>query len=330
SPSSIRWSYLYYNFCQVYAAIGNYDKAIDYAFRGLRISEQQKDERQTNIGFVELQDIYKQTGDDENWLKYIRKALVFARKTDNGMRTADLNYSLSLYYIDHHQLDSAEYYMNAGLDFYKENNMVEGLGRGYLMKGHIHYARKEFDLAIETYTTALESFSPSSIEISRAYQSLGESYVQKMDFESAEQYLSEALNMRLKSGEVSQISATYKALAENSRLSGAYKQAYAYLELFNIYQDSLFNENKAKQIAELGLQYETEKKDQAILALEKDREIQALLAGRRQNQIYLVLGGLAIVFLVAGFFYNRSRIRQRANKLLQEKNEKIALESEPC
>ena len=323
-PDAIRWSYLYYNFSQVYVMLGDYGLALDYALKGLRISQQQESEKQTNIGYIELQNIYKQMGDDENWLKYINKALTFAKETENGMRIADLQYSLGSFYIDHDNIDSATYYIDSGLAYYQNNDIVEGLGRGYLMKGHIYFEKEDYESAIDAYTTALSSFSPSSVEISRAYHSLGVSYMRKNSYELADEYLSKALELRLKSGELSLISATYKALAENNRLSGDYRQAYDHLLLYKTYQDSLFNENKAKQLAEVHVQYETEQKDQEILALEKDREIQALLAGRRQNQIYLVLGGLAIVFLVAGFFYNRSRIRQRANKLLQEKNEKIA------
>jgi len=254
----------------------------------------------------------------------INKALIFAKESDNGMRVADLRYSLASYFMDHEQLDSAAIYVQAGLDYYNENNVVEGLGRGYLMKGDIDFERKEFDAAITSYTSALASFSPSSVEIARAYQRLGISYMYKNDYTRANEYLQNALEMHLKSGELSQISATYKSLSENSRSNGEYEKAYDYLLLYKTYQDSLFNENKAKQIEEIAVQYETEKKDQAILALEKDREIQALLAGRRQNQIYLVLGGLSIVFLLATFFYHRSRIRRRANQQLQEKNEKIA------
>ncbi len=322
-PNAIRWSYLYYNFSQVYVMLGDYGLALDYALKGLRISQEQESERQTNIGYIELQHIYQQMGDDENWLKYINKALTFAKESDNGMRVADLEYSLGSFYIDHDQLDSASYFIDSGLAYYENNDIVEGLGRGYMMKGHIYFEQGDYDAAIESYTTALSRFSPSSVEISRAYHSLGVSYMKKNEYALADEYLQKALELRLKSGELSFISDTYKALSENSRANNDHEAAYDHLLLYKTYQDSLFNENKAKQLAEIQIQYETEQKDQEILALEQDREIQALLAGRRQNQIYLVLGGLTIVFLLAAFYYNRSQIRQRANKLLQEKNEKI-------
>lgn len=320
---SIRWSYLFYNFSQIYAMLGDYEQALDYAYNGLRISELNGDERQTNIGYVELQNLYDQVGDDRNWLKYIRKALVFARRTENGMRIADLEFSLASYYADQKILDSAAFYADSGLAYYQDNDIVEGRGRGLLIKGRIAYERNDYNAAIASFNQALASFSPSSVEISRAYQSLGAAYMETGDYDRANQHLLKALDLRLQTEELKLITNTYKTLAENNDRAGNHQQAYQYLSTFMIYNDSLFNENKSKQIALIEAEYETEKKDQAIMTLEQEREIQALIADKRQNQMYLASGGLGVLLLAAGFFYYRARTRRKANRMLQEKNEKI-------
>ncbi len=324
----IRWSYLNYNYGQVYAALGEFDTALDYVLKGLRISETARDERQTMIGYIELQRIYQMTGDDDNWLKYTEKALVFAGETSNEMRVAELQLSLASWYADRVMLDTASALAEASLAYYRENDVTEGYGQANLMKGRIYFDQGDYRQAIQAYQTALNSFSPSSVQISRAYQQMGASYMKLKDYDTAGEYLDKALSLRLESGELQLISNSYETLSENSYLAGNYKEAYEYLGQFKQYQDSLFNERKATQLARIETEYETEKKDQAIANLEKDREIQTLLADKRQNETYLALGGISVFLLLAGFYYYRSRSRQKANKLLQEKNDKIGRQNE--
>jgi two-component sensor histidine kinase len=256
-------------------------------------------------------------------MKYVRKALVFSRSSGNGLRTADLEYNLASHYLDKKMLDSAAHYAESGLAYYRENDEAEGRGRGLLLIGRIHYEKQDYFEAIAVYQNALSQFSPTSFQISRAYQSMGASYMKLGNHQMANEYLLKALDLRRQSGELSQIASTYESLAENSRLSGDFENAYSYLLSFQTYEDSLFSENTSRQMAEIETRYETEKKDQEIMTLEKDREIQRLVADKRKNQIYLSLGGLTIVMLVAGFYFNRSRAKQRANQLLEEKSEKI-------
>src|SRR4029078_10477635 len=54
---------------------------------------------------------------------------------------------------------------------------------------------------------------------------------------------------------------------------------------FQIYRDSVFNESKATAIADMQTKYETEKKEQAIQLLNKDKEIQQLQIKRQQDEI---------------------------------------------
>ncbi len=319
----IRWSYLYYNYCQVFTALGEYDKALDYGLRGLRISEANKDERQISVGYIELQNIYNLTDDDENWLKYADKALTFAKETTNNMRVAELHLSLASYFADRAMLDTASVLAEASLAYYRENDVAEGYGQAHLMRGRIYYDLGDYNKAIQSFETALNSFPSSSIEVSRAYQSLGSSYMELKNYGKADTYLRKALALRLESGELQLISNTYETLSENSSMAGDYKSAYEYLGKFKEYQDSLFNERKASQLARIETEYETEKKDQEIAGLQQEREIQQLIDERRTTQIYLAVGGLFVVMILAFFYYKRARLKQRANQLLEAKNQEI-------
>jgi two-component system NtrC family sensor kinase len=63
--------------------------------------------------------------------------------------------------------------------------------------------------------------------------------------------------------------------------------------------------------------YELDKKQSQIALLTKSRELQ-------RQQLYLLLAGLVGVAVAAGLLWRTSRLKQRANRRLGEKNEEIA------
>jgi signal transduction histidine kinase len=74
--------------------------------------------------------------------------------------------------------------------------------------------------------------------------------------------------------------------------------------------DSLFNEKKSQQIAELNTKYETEKKDKDIALLNKDKEIREAEIKKQKLQKYSFIGGLGLVIVLLLFGYRAYRTQQ--------------------
>jgi class 3 adenylate cyclase len=89
--------------------------------------------------------------------------------------------------------------------------------------------------------------------------------------------------------------------------------AYQTHLLFSELNDTLMNEENKKQFAEMNAKYETEKKDNEISQLNKDRDVQEII----RNSF---MGGFAVVLLFAGIFFSqRNKIRKgkrRSDELL--------------
>lgn len=126
----------------------------------------------------------------------------------------------------------------------------------------------------------------------------------------------------------SALAPTYLALSESNLDRGNYKNAYEYFTKYKAYEDSILDETKTRQIAELQTEYETEKKDQAIVELEQKSEIQRLQTEKQKSQIYLSLAGIALLLVIAFIFYYRSRLKQKANYQLETKNAEIAKQND--
>lgn len=319
-----RWTNLYYNRANVLSSLGSLDSALYYLYKGLKISEELDDERRKAMAYIELATLYKKLDDKKNWLRYTKLGLEFSEKTNNGLRITELNNRLGYHYLEQGNLDSAAYFANKSLDYFRDNNFSEGLAKGYLLRGTVSYEKKDYSKALKEYQLALENIgSTESTELASIYHGLGYTYSKLNLLDYANEYLTKALDLRLGWGELENIKLSYKALSELNKTKGDYKKAYEYYVIFKKYEDSVFNETTIRQIAEIQTAYETEKKDQAIAGLEQESQIQKLLGERQRSQIYLSSGGFALFLIVAFVFYNRSRLKHKANRMLETKNQLI-------
>lgn len=105
--------------------------------------------------------------------------------------------------------------------------------------------------------------------------------------------------------------------------AGNLRSAIRHLRLFKSLSDSVFNSEKASQINNLQVQFETEQKDRNIHLLTQKNSFQAETI-RKDNTIKQVIAGAAILLLLLlGLGYNRYRLKQRTNAMLQAKQEEI-------
>jgi class 3 adenylate cyclase len=119
-----------------------------------------------------------------------------------------------------------------------------------------------------------------------------------------------------------------KALIKDSynRLSDLYEmkndtgKALEYYKLYAEAKDSLFNETSSERMAEIQTKYETEKKESEIELLKNERTIQKLELDHLKNLgIYLTII-LILAVVIAIIAYNRYRLKNKANILLEEKS----------
>jgi len=95
-------------------------------------------------------------------------------------------------------------------------------------------------------------------------------------------------------------------------------------------KDRTFDETKTRQVAQLEIQYETEKKDQLIKAketnisnLKKQAELQAVNIRQRETTQKLTIAGAVLLAMLLALSYNRYRLKQRVNRQLQQKQSEI-------
>lgn len=104
----------------------------------------------------------------------------------------------------------------------------------------------------------------------------------------------------------------YEQLAQTYEDAGDFRNSLYNYKTYMTIRDSIYNNEKSKQIFELETKYQTEKKEKEILSLTVEKQ-------RKQRSVYILIGVLIIIALGAIFFISRARARA----IIAEQNNRI-------
>ncbi|HXP48388.1 MAG TPA: tetratricopeptide repeat protein, partial [Bacteroidia bacterium] len=322
----------YLNIGRYYKNKGDNEKALDNFLKALNIAENVNDKAQLGDIYDVMGNFYRKSMKNyAQALEYTKKGLEMRRSIGNKHSTAisSINVGNIYYEMDSNKL--ALSYFIAGL------NTLKSLKADTLKRskhsieaqknteadvenniGSVYADLKEYDKAIEYYNQALLTYEELKSEEGTAItdENIGNIYNMKGDVEEGTKYLEQSLAIARKIHAKDVVAAAYSFLAEGNSKIGKYDKAFEYqLALTNL-KDSIFSEESAKQVNDMQVKYDTEKK-------EKENQILALTVNKQKIITYAVLFGLMLVMGLAFFVYRNYRIKQKANVALEEKNKII-------
>ncbi len=235
--------------------------------------------------------IYHRSNDFDKAEQYYLKALAVRESAGFKKDVAYSYNSLGALCLNQAKYDEALAYFNKSLEIRKQINDEEALSQSYGNLAATYLGKKEYDKALEYFekTFQLLKNSNNKYRIADNLSSLGEVYIHLKNYRLADSCLlkAETLAKDMRHKEVLVDTYSRLRLLENSRRR--FKSAMDYSELMHTYKDSIYNEKKVKQIAEVEALYESEKKDRKIFALEQHKQLQNL------KQAFLLLGLFVIV-----------------------------------
>jgi len=104
---------------------------------------------------------------------------------------------------------------------------------------------------------------------------------------------------------------------------GDLRAALTNYQMYKKVTDSLFNDGSAFQLAQFQVEFDIEKKDNAIKVLQQQQEIQKVRLGRSRVTITIVIISVVVLTLLLALLYNRYRIKQRLHRQLEQKQQAI-------
>jgi AraC-like DNA-binding protein len=286
----------------------DYHRAIEYALVTIEKYDSLRNYEGVSWCLGTIGICYAQANHYERSVDYQKKALDLNKQIHNKPGIArDLN---NLGYVAELQKDfnQALLYYQQALDMRKEIGVeadvvmpLSNVGSAYLALGDYTLARFFFEnaltLAVKVGNKNLQALS---------YQNLAEIKSKTGDYHEARPYLQQALELAAAIGDKKRKECAYEILRDIEKADGNFEAAFQYQLLLQNLRDTLYSQQRIRQLTQLESRLEGERKEQAIHLLEHDKQTQV----RWNKVLMMILFILASSFII---FYGIQRYRLNKN-----------------
>jgi len=308
----------------VYGDIGDYVKAISFYFKALKIEEELKELDEIANLNDNIAATYIQRGDYKKALPYSQIALKDINTFDLTHKSADdKDFRVAMYvnigvcYLGKSQPDSAEYVLNLAYDDVKKFNLTDNSGTIQYELGEVEAERGNKTRALQFFRQAIiinKTIGGGNFSIYLSTASLHHKYKQQ---DSAEYYAQKALETAAAGKFEQDILNAGKALYTFYDEDHNLPQAYKYFKIATAAKDSLYSQDKVKQL--LSIDFDEKERQQELQTAQKEAQADA----ENRLRTYILSGGLGVLLLLAIIFWRNSNQRKKANRLLSKQKLEI-------
>ena len=300
-----------------------YEKGLDYHLKGLKIFEQIGDKERIAASLGNIGVIHKNLENYPKAFEYQLKALDLMKKLGKEGMIANTLSNIGLLYLRTKKYKKSINYFERTLVLDQKTNYAQGLGDDYSNISFAWYNLKNYDKALEFEEKALairEKINHSQGK-TISYRNIGNIYKETGDYAKAIDYLDRALKLAQKIKAKLHISRAYRGLAAVYEAQHNYKKALEFQKKFKVYNDSIFNLDKNKQVAKMQTLYDTEKKEQENKLLRQETQRQFLINIFISIALFITLG-----FIYMG--YKHYSQKKKSYQQLQQLNNEVKSQNE--
>lgn len=324
---------------------GDYTAALNHFLSCLPKAEQLNDKEalallNANIGMMQME-----RGEHEESDRYITRALkiVEAEKDDVKMlkRAATIYNNRGLRYrrMEPPDYEKAIFNMEKALHIYDSLKVERKIAMVYNNMALIYMDKRDYSEAIRLINKALvlKQKTNDLFGMANSMHNLVEIYIKLKDHPSASSLLQKSLALAEQINAKRLIGNAYALATTLDSAQNDYKSAFQHLRTHHRIIDELQGEQKARQIEELRIQYETEKKERENIVLKQLNQIQEQENQLQQQEIQLrekevdeqqrtlvlVIVSLALILVFSIILVFQVRAKSKTNRLLEAANDKI-------
>ena len=284
-------------------------------------------DRKQSISYNNIGLIYQELNQYNKAIEYHNKALKIRLEDDRTKDIAGSYNNLAICYQNLNQLIEAEKYINLAIDYAKQADQTKMVFQFHETLGNILNLQQKFKEAEEAYLVAMqmpEDYKNFNREKFLLLSNLIDVYNNTNQFDKAKQAINEADILIRQDSSLYNFSEsfyinsvkTYYAIREPAK-------AEVYFDAYLGLKDSLFSKENAKALANIEAKLKTKEKE-AELAQAKSELLEKELKVRRQNLfIYGSISALIILILLLYFIIQSSQLKNK--KLLKEAELNAAL-----
>jgi len=304
-----------------YYVTGDYFRALKFFTEALTLSQQQNDTHGIAVGLNNIGLILNVQEKYDQAIDYHKRSIVLCRQVNDSLMEHRNLFNLGITFNAMGAYDSALVYAQKAISYCQNMKNTEEELRVYNLLGEIYYNLGEYRTSFNAHLKVLQH-TPYDNNWEKCYALTGIA-------RAAHQlgYPDEALKYALQSRNLAtEINALYDLKTISKILSDIYlekkdyQRAYLYYVDYKAYSDSLFDQEKEREMNYLHfLQKEIENKELQYSFAQKQKELE----NKNLINIYYFTGGL-LFLLLAILLWRNLALKNRMNVGLTAKNNIIA------
>lgn len=324
SAHYIRVHSVYLQIAKDYFSLGNYKQALNYGLTALHTAESLKDTTMQLCGIYNTIGIILMDNDQcEKAIVYLKNALQIAERYNDASNSGTVLLNIVKSYIRLNKPEEAAKLLKNFPKKYLESNDYEStivINCSFIV---VYTALRQYSKAIPYCDRVVDIINHHQIgdeTLDLSYTLLVRYYFASGQYSLARQYLTRGTNLVHKINEPAMIGRNSLQWYKLDSAEGNFKSANQYLLKYHQIRDSLFNETKSKQIQQLQIQFETERKENQIKL--EDKDIRLLKQENKTATLIrnLTMGGIFMLIVIVGLLYKQFRNKQRSNVEISKKN----------
>ncbi|MFO0357419.1 MAG: tetratricopeptide repeat protein [Sphingobacteriaceae bacterium] len=265
----------------------NYDKALDYYLKALKIDEATNNTRDWGLVLIRLGILYTATKDYVKAEKYLNEALAFAERSKMAvLQKWAIESVASLQKQKHEYTNALKSYVRS-LQISKKANEVPGIISSYINISETYFGLNEHKMAL-IYTDSAYKLC----EINKIYEPMFKVNALRSDI--------------------------YKAKGEFENALLFYKKSVAL-------KDSLFTERSNNNIQELETRYKTQDQEKELIEKTAALKIQIEKSEKQAAQRNFFIVGILLLLIIIAFVYWQYVQKNKANAIIR--SQKLLVES---
>lgn len=312
NPDEIAASYN--NVGVIFNRLGYYNLALKNHIQQLKINEETGNLIGIANSNLNIGNIYNNMGENDKAYEYYLESLKISEQLGdtNFMATSFINLGVASMGLENYE--QAIGYFNKALPIKERLNDKVNTGNILLNLGVVYLSLQNNLLAEDYFTRSLKIFRQMNHRqnVVAVLLNLGDVYMNLGDHRKSFVMITEALKIARETDSMQLMSETYEALAKWYESQEQFNESLNYFKKMTALKDSLLDIEKSRQIRNLQIVYEVEKKEKEIL--EQDISIQRLKA----SQFYMMLA-IILVLALAFVVYYRYRTKKRLNHELESR-----------
>lgn len=282
---------------------GDYNNALQHFLNSVREAEKTKDtiaiaKQLGNVGII-----YRRMENYDKALEYYNKAVRLVEIAGGDPVTTGKNHNnIGEIYREKNMLDSALYHYNKSLAIKEEMGDSAGISISLNNIGVAYSKLGRYDEALSCFIKTLnhERKTSEPMGLCESLNNIGNIYILKDDPKKSFAYLEEALKIGLSQTLKGPITSSYLYLSSAYEATSNFSAALNNYKLYTAYKDSMYNEEKSKDIGKLEAKYEMEKQQEEQARSEEEKRLISEKEKTRRDNLQYSIILVAILFVFGG------------------------------